>query len=188
MIGSITYARATAIGAARPNLVTWTLWAAVPAVAFLAQLASGVGLPAVMTLSAAVGPAIVVAIAVTTRHSRVRLGTFDFACAGIAGCAVLVWGGLGKAPAAVLLAIAADGVALLPTLKKAWADPSSERIEFFVLVAIGAVITLLTVGSWAMQEWAFAAYQFVACAVLIGVVFVRRRRSLHWSAVVPRRL
>lgn len=37
LAGSVRYAVAVAVGQARPHLVTWTLWAAVPLIALLAQ-------------------------------------------------------------------------------------------------------------------------------------------------------
>ncbi|WP_018179576.1 hypothetical protein [Jongsikchunia kroppenstedtii] len=176
LVGSISYAYATLIGAARPNVVTWSLWAAVPMVAFSAQMDSGVGLPALMTLSAGVGPSIVLISALLSRHMRVRVGVFDVVCGVVATSAVVVWLGLGRAPVAVLVAIVADSVALLPTLRKAWRDSVSERIEFYALVAVGAAITLLTITSWGLQEWAFAAYQLAACIIVIGVL---ARGRLH---------
>ncbi|APU20006.1 hypothetical protein [Actinoalloteichus sp. GBA129-24] len=54
LVGSVRYAFAITRGRVRPNLVTWSLWAAAPLIGFFAQLDSDVGLPAVMTLAAGV--------------------------------------------------------------------------------------------------------------------------------------
>lgn len=178
LLGSIRYAAATARGEARPNLVTWSLWAAAPLVGFLAQLDSGVGLPAVMTLAAGLGPTVVVATAVFAGHHRARVGLFDLACAATAATALGVWLVLGRAPSAVLYAVAADAVAALPTLAKAWRDPDSENLLFYVLVALGAAITLMTITSSRPHAWAFAVYQLVVCMLLVGVVAIRRYSRL----------
>ncbi|MFW6692815.1 hypothetical protein [Streptomyces sp. MAR4 CNX-425] len=173
--GSVRYACAVVAGTARPNLVTWSLWAAVPLIAFAAQLDSGVGLPAVQTLAAGAGPLVVVGAGVATRRNLARLGVFDLACAVVAGAAVAVWLGLGRASAAVGFAVAADAAAALPTLVKAWRDPDSENLLFYVLVGTGAAVTLLTITTREPAAWAFAAYVLTLCVTLVAVVSVRRR-------------
>lgn len=175
LAGSIRYAFAIAREGARPNLVTWLLWAGAPLIGFFAQLDSGVGLPAAMTLAAGLGPLIVIVTAAIARRHDMRLGTLDLTCAAIAIAALGVWIGLEEAPLAVLFAVAADAVAALPTIVKAWQRPDSENALFYVLVAIGATITLMTIRSWEPQAWAFAAYQLTVCALLSATIAIRRR-------------
>ncbi|GAA2660890.1 hypothetical protein GCM10010400_19250 [Streptomyces aculeolatus] len=175
MAGSVRYAVAVVRGTVRPNLVTWSLWAAVPLIAFSAQLDSGVGLPAVQTLVAGAGPLVVVVTAVCTRRNLARLGVFDLACAVVAGAALGAWLGLGEAALAVVFSVAADAAAALPTVVKAWRDPASENLLFYVLVGTGAAVTLLTISSSSPAAWAFAAYVLTLSASLVAVVSVRRR-------------
>jgi hypothetical protein len=175
MAGSVRYAFAIVRGTVRPNLVTWSLWAAVPLIAFSAQLDSGVGLPAVQTLVAGAGPLVVVVTGVCTRRNLARLGAFDLACA-LAACAALgAWLGLGEAALAVVFAVAADAAAALPTVVKAWHDPASENLLFYVLVGTGATVTLLTITSWSPAAWAFAAYVLTLSVSLVAIVSGRRR-------------
>jgi len=174
LIGSVRYAVAIPKGSVRPNLVTWCLWALAPLIGFLAQLDSGVGLPALMTLAAGTGPLIVIMTSLVARRHYTHLGVVDVICAGIAGVALAAWIGLDEAPLAVFFAIAADGVAALPTLVKAWRRPSSESLFFYVLVGIGATITLFTISNWAPQAWAFAVYQLSICVIFVAVISTRR--------------
>ena len=182
LIGSVRYAVATLTGSARPNLVTWSLWAAAPLIGFSAQLAAGVGLPAVPTLAAGVGPLVVVAAGLVSRHHRARIGPFDVVCAAVAVLALGVWLGLGRAPLAVFVAVAADAVAALPTIRKAWHDPDSENVLFYVMVGLGATITLLTISSWEPSAWAFAVYMLALCLLLVALVVSRR----HGQPLRPR--
>lgn len=174
LIGSIRYATAVTRGSVRPNLVTWSLWASAPLIAFFAQVDSEVGLPAVMTLAAGTGPLIVIVTSAITRRHYARLGVIDLACAGIAIAALAIWLGLDDAPLAVVFAVAADAIAALPTLIKAWRHPDSENILFYVLVAVGATITLLTISVWTLQAWAFAVYQLSICVVIVAVIAAKR--------------
>ncbi|QZY52432.1 hypothetical protein [Leucobacter tenebrionis] len=175
LIGSVRYAVAITRGLVRPNLVTWSLWASAPLIAFFAQLDSGVGLPAVMTLAAGVGPLIVIATSLVSRRHFARLRPFDAICGIVGAVALAVWFGLGAAPVAVLFAVAADAAAALPTVLKVWRHPDSENTLFYVLVGVGAVITLLTITVWTPQAAAFAVYQLAICVILVAVIAARRR-------------
>ncbi len=177
LIGSLRYAFATARGRARPNLVTWSLWAAAPLIGFSAQVSSGVGLHATLTLAAGLGPLIVVVSGLVTAHSRVRVGPFDIGCATVALIALFLWLEWGSASLAVVAAVSADAVAALPTIRKAWNDPDSENLFFYAMVCLGALITLLTIDSWEPESWVFAAYIVALTALLITVISGRRRRS-----------
>ncbi|MYW75179.1 MULTISPECIES: hypothetical protein [Pseudonocardia] len=53
----------------------------------------------------------------------------------IAVAALVVWVGFDAAPTAVIFAVGADAAAL-PTIRKAWHDPDSENLLFYVLVGI----------------------------------------------------
>lgn len=185
VVGSIRYAVAIVRGAVRPNLVTWSLWAAAPLIGFFAQLDSEVGLPAVMTLAAGAGPLIVIATSLIARRHYARLSMVDLVCAGVAGVALAVWLGLNAASLAVLFAVAADAIAAIPTLIKGWRHPDSENAFFYVIVGIAATITLLTITAWTPQASAFAVYQLSLCATLVVIIMTRRRahqRALSTSA------
>jgi len=174
LLGGCHYSWAIVNRRARPNLVTWSMWAAAPLIGFFAQLDAGVGLPAVPTLGIGLGPLIVVVTALLARRHRARLGLFDLTCAVVATTALGVWLGLGQAPIAVFFAVLADGVAALPTVLKAWRDPDSENLIFYVSVGIGGVITLLTVSVWKPTVWAFAAYILSLSVLLVTIVTTRR--------------
>ncbi len=177
LLGSARYSLAIVRGSVRPNLVTWSLWGIAPIIAFFAQLDAGVGLPAVMTLAAGLGPTIVVTTSLISRRYFARFGMFDLACAIVAVIALAVWLGLGDAPMAVFFAVAADGIAALPTVIKAWRHPDSENALFYLVVSVGSTITLLTISTWNPEAWAFVAYQFAIC-MLLAIMIPFRRRAL----------
>lgn len=175
LFGSVYYCLSIIRGSVRPNLVTWSLWTAAPLIGFFAQLDAGVGLPAVMTLSMGAGPLMVTITSLVARRFFARFTRFDLACGLVAVIAIAVWVGLGDAPLAVWFAVAADGIAALPTLIKAWRHPYSENAIFYSIAAVGATITLLTISVWTPETWAFAVYQFSVCAFLAITVASRQR-------------
>lgn len=176
LLGSLRYGRAVLRGRATQNRVTFALWAAAPLIAFAAQLDEGVGAPALLTFASGAGPLLVLGASFVSRHGSVRVTGFDLTCGAVSVAALVVWLGLDDPAAAVLVAVAADAAGAVPTLRKAWRDPWTENAGFYVLVGIGAVLTLLTVTSSAPAQWAFAAYVLALTALLVAVIALRRRR------------
>ncbi|TDC84794.1 hypothetical protein E1285_26200 [Actinomadura sp. 7K507] len=174
LLGSCRYAYATMRGRVRPNRVTWFLWAAAPLIAFSAQLDAGVGTPAILTLASGTGPLIVVTASFASRHGTAKITAFDLFCGAVSVVALAVWLGLGAASWAVLFAVAADGAAAVPTIRKAWRDPSSENALFYVLVGIGATITLLTITTWEPASWLFAGYMLAISLLLTTIITAQR--------------
>jgi hypothetical protein len=174
LVGSAHYAVATIRGHTQPNRVTWALWAAAPLIGFFAQLDSDVGLSSVQTLGAGLGPLIVFVASFVNRRSTARVSAFDLGCGAVATVALIVWLGLDDAPAAVVFAVLADAVAAVPTIRKAWVDPGSENAVFYVLIGVGAVVTLLTIVDWAPKAWTFPGYILALSVTLLAIIRVRR--------------
>lgn len=182
--GAARYAWLTLQGRTRPNRVTWFLWALAPGIGFLAQLDEGVGLPAVLTLSIGVGPALIFAASFGNRGAYWRVSRFDLGCGLVSLVALLVWLGLDDPTGAVVFAVLADLVAGVPTLRKAWQHPATEHPSVFVLGGLNGVIALLTIQNWDLATWAFPAYIAVLGTVLAVVVVGRGRTRVSPDGVV----
>lgn len=182
LVGSLRYAVATLRGRARPNRVTFALWAAAPLIAFAAQLDDGVGAPAVLTLASGTGPLVVLASSFLSRHGAVVVTAFDLACGAISVAALAIWLGRDDPTTAVVVAVVADAAGAVPTVRKAWRDPASENAGFYVLVGLGAAITLLTVTTTAPAAWVFAAYVLAVTALLTTIIAARRGRAVAGRA------
>lgn len=177
LVGSARHAWLTLQGRTRPNRVTWFLWAAVPIVGFLAQLDEGVGLPAVLTLSIGLGPAAVFLASFVNPRSVWRLTRFDLGCGALAVVALVVWLGMDEPATAVLVAVGADAAAAIPTFRKAWLAPETERSGVYVLSGLNGTIALLTIDDWAPVTFAFPLYIVAITAALTAVILVRRNKQ-----------
>ncbi len=145
-------------GQVRPNRASWLLWALAPAVVLAAELDQGVGLRTVLTFGIALGPLLVVIASYTTPAAYWKVGALDWACGGLSGLALMLWAVTESAAVAIILSIAADALAAIPTIRKAVTHPHSEHPLFFVLVSLGGALTLLTIQRWTFADWAFPLY------------------------------
>ncbi|MGH2908622.1 MAG: hypothetical protein ACRDK8_04925 [Solirubrobacteraceae bacterium] len=175
LAGSAGYCRAMIQGRARPNRVTWALWALAPLVAFAAELSEGVGLPSVLTLSVGVGPLGVFLCSFAVRTGRWRIGPVDIACGVLSLCAIALWAISGRGTTAIALSIAADALAGVPTVRKAIIAPDTEHPLPYLAGMANATITLFTIRHWSFSTAGFPVYILGIATIL----FALARRTTH---------
>ncbi len=173
LIGSTNYVWNTIKGKTRPNRVTWFLWALAPLIAFSAMIGEGVGLSSLMTFMVGFGPLMVFAASFVNRKSVWKLTRFDMLCGFLSLFGIGLWLITDDPNLAIAFSVLADGLALLPTLRKAWLDPESESWLIFLNGAISALITMLTFDKWTFAVAAFPVYIFVVCTVLFLTIRFR---------------
>ncbi len=168
-IGSISYVMATVRGLTRPNRVTWFLWALAPMVAFAAQLDEGVGKQALLTFMVGFGPLLILIASFVNPQSQWKVTRFDLICGGLSLLGLALWLVTREGWVGIALAIAADALAGVPTVRKAWTNPETEHPLVFLLAATSAAITLLTLDTWSFESAAFAVYILVICGLLAAL-------------------
>lgn len=176
LLGAVAYARDTARGSNQPNRMTFVLWALAPLLGFGVQLRLGVGTVAVMTLVIGVGPLIILISSYSKTASGWKLGRFDYACGSLSAMGLAVWLTTGHGGASILLFVAADLLAGLPTIRKAWLAPHSESASLFLAGFVNSCITLATLDALTVETAAFPLYAFTMTSVLLVLIKARPRR------------
>ena len=170
ILGSGSYALSTIKGKTQPNRVTWFLWAFAPLIAFSAQLGEGVGWESILTFMAGFGPLLVFTSSFVNRKSYWRISKLDIFCGVISVFALILWWLSGSGLIAILFSILADLIAAIPTIIKSFKAPETEHSAPFLYSSIAATITLLTISSWQLVNYAFALYILVVCVVLYIII------------------
>jgi hypothetical protein len=170
LIGSTSYVIATIKGKTKPNRVTWFLWALAPLIAFSAEIDKGVGLQALMTFMVGFGPLMVFISSFINRRAVWKLTRFDFVCGGLSVAGLVLWLLTREGNIAIGLSIAADILAAVPTVVKSYKAPETESSQVFLLAAISAGITMLTIDEWSFAHYGFPLYIFVICSALYVLI------------------
>jgi len=176
LFGTATYAVGTWRGTTKPNRVSWVLWTVVPFIAFIAQLNQGVTYQAGITCAAFLGPLLVLIASFKDRHAYWRISRFDYACGALSVLAILLWAITKTGNVAIALSIAADGLASIPTIIKAYHHPGTESPTAYVVGVLAAIVTLLTITNWSFASFGFALYILVDCLILSALVVFPRIR------------
>src|SRR4051794_7597142 len=109
LIGSLSYVIDTLTGKARPNRVTWFMWALAPLVAFSAEISEGVGIQALQFFAVGFGPFLFFLLSFLTRKSVWRLPVFYIPCATLSMLGLFLWLLPRHAKTAIFFSLLADG-------------------------------------------------------------------------------
>lgn len=191
IVGSLAYAWATLRGKTKPNRVTWLLWSLAPTVAFMTEINDGKSLwVAITTLSAGLGPFMVLLASFTNKSAYWKATTFDYICGAASVVAFgffMSWkvGGAGSSLAALSLSILADVLAGLPTIVKSYLRPQTEHYSAYLLGAIGMGMTLLAIQDWNFLNYGFPATILVSNTVIFVFIYYKLGNTIHAKIVKP---
>ena len=179
MIGTALYVIATIQGRVKPNRLSWLILGIAPLIAFAAEIDEGVGIRSLMTFSVGFGPLLVFAASFVNKDSYWKLGRFDFLCAALSLIALVLWQLSGSGNVAIVLTIAADGLATLAILVKSWRFPHTEVPWPAVGGIVSSAIALLVLDRWTFADYAFPTYILMISIALTGTIVLRTRSVIR---------
>lgn len=175
--GTFAYIRDTLLGRTKPNRVTWSMWAFAPLVGTGAAIASGADPWAlVRVFMAGFLPLLVLFASLANARSYWRLTRFDLGCGSLSLAALIVWQAVDAPNVAILLAIAGDAFAAIPTLSKAVKFPETETGLFFVASCLSSLLVLPVIPEWNLENAAFPLYLAGMSCTMLLLVYRKRLR------------
>ncbi len=173
VLGSLSYFWAVLRGQAKPNKVTWFLWGVFPLIAGVAQLDQGVGLSVLTTFSAAFASFLVLLASFFNKKAYWKLSRLDWVCGALAVLGCLLWQLTERPNLAIAFAIAADFLAGIPTIVKAYKAPETESPWTFLFGLVNYSLCLLTLQVWDFAHVAFPIQAAFTCLLLF--ILIRRK-------------
>ncbi|MFV0484860.1 MAG: hypothetical protein ACK5MU_01350 [Candidatus Saccharimonadales bacterium] len=171
LVGACVYAYSVVKGNTRPNRVTWFILSFAPILAFAAMIAQGVSFrESVFTLETGISPLIIFLSTFFAKQPKWKITKFDLTCGALSVIGFILWIILKEGNAAISFAIAADGLAFLPTLVKAFRQPESESPWAFIMGIFACIIALLILTTYDFKHLAFPVYILVAD--ILAVLFI----------------
>lgn len=145
MVGYIPYIYSTLRNRTKPHVFSWLIWAIMMGVMCMAQLEKGAGPGAwVMMLSSSMCCFItILAVFKGTRF----ITRMDWAALALAGAGIGAWQVTGDPLLAVLLMIAVDILATLPTVRKSWYRPHEELAWLYGVNVVRFSLSILALQS-----------------------------------------
>src|SRR5690349_2047349 len=90
-LGGLSYIIDTLKGKAKPNKVTWLLWAFASFVAFSAEVKQGVGVQSLMTFMVGFTPLLIFIAAFFNKKAYWKISKLDIICGALSILGLLLW-------------------------------------------------------------------------------------------------
>jgi hypothetical protein len=165
-LGGFYYLYETLRGTAKPNRITWLLWALFPMIIFVAQRVQGVQGISWASFVAGFVPGLVFIASFLNKKSYWKTERVDYACMAFGFIGIILWALTDSPNLAIVFSIVADFFAGLPTIIKAARHPETESWPAYAISTAGFIVSILAIHQWNFQNYAFVAYLIFANGLL----------------------
>ena len=168
----IPYYRDILRGKTHPHVYSWSLWAVLTAILAGLQLQGGAGTAAWVTV--VVGILCVGVVGLSLRKGKRDITTTDSIVAGLALVAIVFWLLADKPLVSTVLAITADMLAFIPTVRKTYHRPYSETLSMYVTNVIRFMLAFAAIETYTLLSAAWIITWVIANALFSAMLIVRR--------------
>ncbi len=157
MLAIIPYVKDILHGTTRPNIFSWSLWAALLLISLLAQLSAGASWSIIFLVGDLIGTSIVLVLAIIG-YGYGKYGWIEWICLALAVIAIISWLITSQPLLAIFFALLADLMASVPTIVKSFKDPWSEDPPQFLLIAFASLLGIISTTIFDPANLAFPLY------------------------------
>ena len=185
LLAAFVYIRSMFRGGAKPNRVSWLMWAAAPFIATGAAVSSGVGWSVLPVFMAGFSPLLIFAASFLTKKAYWKPSSFDYTCGILSGLALILWYFTKDPVVAIVFSILSDGLATVPTMTKAWRYPETESVWPFATGVFGALSSLVAATTWNFAAFAFPSYLLIANVMVLFAIYGKKLLLNQDSSLPP---
>lgn len=174
-IAYIPYYRDILKGKTSPHVYSWSLWGLLTVLLVALQIKGGAG-PATW-VTAAAGLLCIGVVVLSLRKGKKDITVSDTVVAILSLIAIGFWLVANQPIISIVLVIAADMLAFIPTVRKSWKKPYSETLSLYVTNAIRFFLALAAVRTYTFlsSSWIIA---WAVGNTLFSIMLVVRRRQI----------
>ena len=170
--GYVPYIISILRGKTSPHPFSWLLWTVLGCVSFFLYVHVGARETLPLALGNCMLPFIIVVLSL--RSWRGAFSRFDYACLALSFFSILLYAFVRSATLALTCNLAADLLAFLPTIRKAYMQPESEDASTWILFTVGYALSLLAIVRWTYGIAVFPLY-FTILGTTICLILIRAR-------------
>lgn len=170
---NIPYIVETVKGDVKPERVSWFIWTLLGLTYFWAAILENGAV--LFTAGELIGP--VVALLLSLKYGVGGKSKFDIVMLMCALTAIVWLWTTERALVGLLLALTADGIASVLTIRKLHIDPSSESRWAWGLFAISGIFALLSLTNWTFETLMFPVYVILVSGYITLKVHASRSNS-----------
>jgi len=160
MLAVIPYIRDILNKTTRPNTVSWSIWVFLLLISILAQINAGASWSIILLIGDLIGTTTIV-IFCLIGYGYGKYSWIEWTCLTFAILAIISWQVTKQPTLAIAFAVVADSMAAIPTLVKSYKDPWSEHPTMWLIIAFGALLSILSTTIFNLPNLLFPTYLFL---------------------------
>jgi hypothetical protein len=146
IVGNIPYIVDIFKGRVQPHAYTWFVWTLVTAIVFFGQVAKGAGIGALPTAASGFFTLLIFLLSLKNGFKHATKTDTVFLVLALAG--IFPWLITNDPTASVVIAVAIDLTAFIPTLRKTWLKPSTESPLLYGSNVLRHILALLSMQTY----------------------------------------
>jgi len=176
LFGFYPYLRGILSNQVKPHVFSWVIWGVTTLVVFFAQLDARGGAGAwPIGLSGSI--TMFIAALAYVKRADIAITSVDWFFFAVALSSLPLWYFTDDPTGAVIVLTLVDLLGFGPTVRKAYAAPHAESLSFFGIFGLRNVVVILALESYSIATVLFPAAVALACALVMGMIVVRRRHE-----------
>ena len=159
---------------AKPSLASWFIWAIMDVLIVGSYFSAGARSTLWVPISFMIG-----AVTVTTlllKYGEKSWSRLETICSICAGTSIAMWIAIKSPLPTLLLNIAIVSLGAIPTIQKAYRDPSGESRLAWTLFGAASVANLFAVEKWEFAIWIFPVSVFLIEGTMSALVLWPRKK------------
>ena len=174
IVGNVPYLRDVILKRVQPHPYTWLVWTIVSAITFFGQLAKGAGVGAIPTAASEIFTVIIFFFSLQYGFKKIVKTDTYFLIIALAG--LIPWFLTDDPTISVIIAVAIDVVAFIPTLRKTWREPKSETPILYAMNVTRHGLALFSLQTYNIATTLHSIVMIVTNSLMTSFILTRKRK------------
>lgn len=175
----LIYIRSIIKGESKPNRATWFIWTFMGLVLAVSYYFSGARNTIWAPIVEFIGPLLISLLAIKYGEGGLRDKT-DLLCLGGAFISIVLWLIFDSPVLALVINLAIDAFALIPTIKKSFLRPQGENFWAWLGTGVGDTVNLFAIEKATFGVVVYPVWMLIQDLVIIGILFkVKIKNKFH---------
>lgn len=170
--GNVPYLRDAFKKRVKPHPYTWLVWTIVSGITFFGQLAKGAGIGALPAGVAEIFTIGIFLFSLQYGFKYVVKTDKYFLAAALMG--LIPWVIFDDPTLSVVIAVSIDLVAFVPTIRKTWKRPDTERPQLYGANVLRHVLTLFSLQAYNVATTLHSIAMIIMNSIMTGIILLKK--------------
>ena len=176
IVGNVPYLNDILKRRVEPHAYTWFVWSIVSCIVFFGQIAKGAGIGALPTAASEIFTVIIFLFSL--RYGFKHPTKSDKLFLGIALAGLIPWVLTKDPTVSVVIAVAIDATAFIPTLRKTWLLPKTETPLLYGMNVLRHALALFSLQTYNIATTLHSIVMLFANSAMTGIILFKKDSKL----------